>query len=725
MSVSVDAAPRIEAAAKVTGSAVYAAETHAGGLLHATLVQSPIARGRVDAIDATGARACAGFADLVSWEEAQALQPAPFLGIVREPVVHFAGQPVALVVARTPLQAGAAAAAVRVVYGAEAPITAIDHPLAKTYAPDMCGARAKAHSLRGDPAAALQAAEIVVRERYCTAVNNHHALEPHAVVCEWEGDRVVVHTCTQAIFGTRGIIAQAFGMPVDKVRVISRFLGGGFGSKGQLWWPYLMLALLAARRTSRPVRLELTRAQMFALVGRRQETVQDLTIGATRDGRLTAIDHQVLAQTSTHAEYADPVAYVSRLLYACPNVVTQHRLARTNEPHPIPMRGPGEAPGSFALESALDELAHALDLDPVELRLRNYADHDQDVGRPWSSNGLRACLREGAERFGWASRSREGWSDGRLRIGWGVGAACYPARRQPSRSRVRMAADGSLLVQCGTQDMGSGTYTLLAQLGAQVLGVPLARVTVELGDTWLPEGPFSGGSQVTQSVFPAVDEAARAVRDRLASLAAADPDSPLFGSVPGSLVFADGVVRDPSGNASESLAGLLGRRAPQGMEAEGYAPLSADQPATGMGFGAVFAELAVDPDLGEARVRRICAAFAAGRIVNPLLARSQYVGGVIGGIGMALHEQTLTDHASGRILGDTLADYLIPVHADIPQIDIVMVEEKDSYLPGGVKGVGMLGSVGTSAAIANALFHATGQRVRHLPIRIEDVIRTG
>ena len=716
------AAARIEGAAKVTGAATYAAETRADGMLHAALVPAPVARGRVEARDATAARACSGFVDLAGWEEACALAPSAFIDLAREPTVHFAGQPVALVAAETALQARAAAAAVRVAYGSEPPVTSLSDPRAEPYAPDMCGARAKAYSLRGDPAAALAAADVVVRGRYDTAVNNHHPMEPHAVVCEWDGDKVAVHTSTQAVFGTRAVIAAAFGLPADNVRVITRHLGGGFGCKGQLWFPYLMLALLAARRTKRPVRLELTRAQLFNLVGRRSETVQRLTLGATRDGRLTAIDHQVLAQTSTQAEYADPVAYGSRLLYACPNVVTQHRLARTNEPQPIPMRGPGEAPGSFALESALDELAHELNLDPIELRLRNYADHDQETGRPWSSNGLRECWRRGAERFGWAQRPRTGWSEGGLRIGWGVAASSYPARRQPSRSRVRIEPDGSLLVQCGTQDMGSGTYTLLAQAAAHALGMTLDRITVELGDTVLPQGPISAGSQVTQSVWPAVEQAATTVRDHLAHLAVADPASPLFGADPALLAFSDNAVRDPAGNASESLAALLGRCAPHGLEAEGDAPLSPDQSVTGMAFGAAFAEVAVDPDLGEVRVRRICAAFAAGRIVNPLLARSQYVGGLIGGIGMALHEQTLTDQASGRILGDNLADYLIPVHADIPEMDVFMVEEDDPHLPGGVKGVGMLGSVGTSAAIANAVFLATGRRVRHLPIRIEDLI---
>ena len=716
------ATTRIEGPAKVTGAAMYAAEAQMAGMLHAVLAQAPIARGRVVAIDGTAARACAGFADLVGWEDAQALQASPFIDIVRAPAIYFPGQPVALVAAETLAQARAAGAAMRIDYAAEPAITFMNHPLAAPYAPDMCGARAKAYSLRGDPAGVLAEAEMVVRARYETAVNNHHPMEPHAVVCQWDGDNVEVHTSTQAIFGTRAGIAHAFRLPAANVRVITRFLGGGFGCKGQLWWPYMMLALLAARRTGRPVRLELTRAQLFSLVGRRQETVQDLAISATRDGMLTAIDHQVRAQTSTQAEYADPVAYMSRLMYACPNVVTGHILVPTNEPRPIPMRGPGEAPGSFALESALDELAHKIGLDPLELRLRNHADQDQDAGRPWSSNSLLACWTQGAEKFGWANRTPQGWTEGRLRIGWGVAGACYGARRQACSSRVHIGANGALLVQCGTQDMGSGTTTVLGQLAAQMLGLPMSSVTVELGDTVLPPGPFSAGSQVTQSVFPSVTKAASSVRDQLASMAASDPASPLFGCVAANLVFADGRLRDPAGNASDDLAALLARGPPEGLEALDETPLVPTTDVTAMGFGAVFAEVSVDPDLGEVRVRRICGAFAAGHIVNPLLARSQYVGGIIGGIGMALHEQTRTDHATGRIVGASFVDYLIPVHADIPEIDIIMVPEQDPHLPGGVKGVGMLGSVGTSAAIANAIFHATGQRIRHLPIHLEDIV---
>jgi xanthine dehydrogenase YagR molybdenum-binding subunit len=511
-------------------------------------------------------------------------------------------------------------------------------------------------------------------------------------------------------------------MPAENVQVVCRFLGGGFGCKGQLWWPWLLQALLAARRTGRPVRLEQTRAQHFTLAGRRQETRQDLALGFDTEGRLTAIDHQVLGQTATHGEYCDATAAPSRWLYACPNVTTGHRVVRTNEPQPVPMRAPGIAPGLFALESALDEAARRLGRDPVELRIRNFAGHDQQLDKPWSSNGLIDCYRQGAERFGWAERPA-GARAGRWRLGYGMASCCYPAHRAAAQARVALAPDMSLTVQCGTQDMGSGTYTVLARMAAEALGVPAETVLVELGDTSLPEGPVSAGSMVTASIFPAMDEALTNLRQALAERASADEASPLAGLPPDQLDIRDGQVVSRAGNAAESLAELMAR-CPLALEGLGDFPLPDRDAAefSGMGHGAVFVEVGVDPDLGEVRVRRACAAFAAGRILNPLLARSQYVGGLIGGIGMALHEETVTDAATGRILGRTLADYLIPVHADMPDFDIVMVEQDEPWLPGGVKGIGMLGTAGVQAAIANAVFDAVGRRVRRLPIRIEDVI---
>ena len=713
---------RHEAALKVTGRAVFPGETPAPGLLHAVLVPAPIGCGEVLSVDASQARRIAGFADLVSYAETQDLRPFGATALIRDRQIHFPGQPVGLVCGDTLRAARAAARLVRVEAHGQPPVTALDQALDHAYAPAMAG-RFPAASRRGDAERALADAPLVIRERYETAVNNHHPMEPHVVVCWWDAGMLTVHTSTQAVFGTRAAIAHAFQAPAETVRVICRYLGGGFGCKGPLWWPWMMLAILAAKRTGRPVRLELTRAQMFTLVGRRQETVQDLALGFGSNGTLTAIEHHALAQTSTHAEYSDSTAALSRRLYACANVTTSHRLVRTNEPHPIPMRAPGTAPATFALESAMDEAAERLGLDPVDLRARNFADHDQDAGRPWTSNSLLECYRVGAERFGWSRRPPRGNRvDGRWRIGWGMATTCYPAHRQACKARVRLSADASLLVQCGTQDMGSGTYTVVAQMAAEALGVPMSQVTVELGDTWLPEGPFSGGSQVTASLAPAVAMATAALRGQLTMLASADPDSALAGQSVETLAFEDGRVRSRNGNAAESLTDLLARHAPEGLEAEGSAAAPDAEAFSGMGYGAVFVEVGVDADLGEVRVRRVCAAFAAGRILNPLLTRSQYVGGLIGGIGMALHERTVTDRASGRILGDNFADYLIPVHADMPEFEIDMVEEDDPHLPGGVKGVGMLGTAGIQAAIANAVFHAIGRRIRHLPIRIEDVI---
>jgi xanthine dehydrogenase YagR molybdenum-binding subunit len=713
---------RIEASLKVTGRAIFAAETPAEGLLHAVLIEAPIARGKVDSIDASAARRLRGFVDLITHAETQGLAPLAHTALIRDAIIHFRGQPVALVVGVTRSAAEAAAREVRVAYKSEPAVIGFSQAIDQAYEPAMAS-RYVAKSKRGDAEHALASAHLVLRNRYETAVNNHHPMEMHAVVCSWEGDRATVHTNTQAVFGTRAAIAQAFATPPEKVRVITRFLGGGFGCKGPLWWPYLLLALVAAKRIGRPVRLELTRAQLFTLAGRRQQTAQDLSVGFDKEGKLAGIVHKVVAQTSTHAEYADSTAAISRFLYACPNVTTSHWLVRTNEPQPVPMRAPGIAPGSFALESAMDEAALQFGIDPVELRVRNFADRDQDAGVPWSSNGLLDCYRIGAERFGWSRRPDAGMGrHGQWRLGSGMATTCYPARRQGCKARVALAADGSLLVQCGTQDMGSGTYTALAQLAAETLGIPIDKVTVELGDTLLPEGPFSGGSQVTSSIAPAVDTATAALRAKLCALAVADAASPLFGLPPDTLDFGEGLIRNRSGNAAEDLTALLARKAPTGLDADGATDAPQDYPRTGMGYGAIFVEVGVDTDLGEIRVRRVTAAFAVGRIVNRLLAESQFVGGLVGGIGMALQERTATDRASGRILGDTLADYLIPVHADMPVFDIALVDEHDPHLPGGIKGIGMIGAGGIQAAIANAIFDATGKRIRHLPIRIEDVI---
>ena len=717
--------PRIEAGLKVMGAARYAAEIPVADLLHAALVAAPIASARIRHIDTQRARALPGVVDVLTHETMARLNEAAFLMLLREPSVHFAGQPVAVVVAETILQARRAAAVLDVDYEVLPATTSMAQGADKVFAPKTAG-RTMTDSRRGDPERALAEADVTIDQRYTTPTHNHLALEPQCVTAVWDADGqgVAVHTGSQAIFAHRKAIADGFGLAVDRVRVVSKYLGGGFGSKGGAWLPCLMLGIAAARHVGRPVKLELTRAQMFTHVGRRQETIQHLRLGATRDGRLSAIIHDTIAQTSTFADYADPVATPTRVLYACPHVATSHRLVRVNAPQPNPMRAPGEGPGSFALESALDELAHDLNLDPLELRLRNHAERDQHADMPWSSNGLRDCYQVGARSFGWERRPRAigTMRDGHHLLGLGMASACYPVYRMASEAAVRIERDGTVRVRCGTQDMGSGTYTALAQLAAQALGVPVAGVEVELGDTTLPEGPYSGGSMATASFTPAAEAAARGLRQRLIGVALADARSPLHGLAADRVVLADGYIRDAAGNASERLADLVARAAPDGLETFASASPEAAPRYSSFGYGAVFAEVRVDADLGEVRLTRLTAAYATGRILNRLLARSQFIGGIVGGIGMALHEATIMDEHLGRVVNDNLADYLIPVHADMPAFDIHMIEESDPHLAGGIKGIGMLGTVGTAAAIANAVFHATGRRIRDLPIRLEQCL---
>lgn len=724
MTLRDDLSPRrYEAALKVRGAARFTAEIPVAGMLHAALVLAPLPSARVSRIEAAAALALPGVIRVLTHAEMPRIDRPGVLIPLQGPDVHHAGQPVALVAATSATAARRGATAVEVAYERRPAILTL--ATGTPYAPKTAG-RTATDSLRGDPGQALLDADVAIERRYTTATNNHHPLEPQCVTARWDGERLTVLTTTQAVFAHRLAIAECFGLRPEDVRIVSHYLGGGFGAKGGAWFPHLVMAIAAARVLGRPLRLELTRAQMFTLTGRRQETVQDLKLGASKDGRLTAIVHESLAPTSMFGDYADALATVTRVLHACPNVATRQRLARVNAPQPNPARAPGEGPGSFALESALDELAYDLDLDPLELRLRNLARRDQHADLPWSSNGLSECYRVGAESFAWAKRPMRPGSlrDGHHAIGLGMAAACYPAYRMASEAAVGIGGDGRVKVRCGTQDMGSGTYTVLAQLAAEALGMPYAEVDVELGDSLLPEGPYSGGSMATASFTPAVEKAARELREQLLALASADAASPLAGIAPERMSIVDGMIR--SGNRSEPVTELVARRAPQGLEARASAAPEAKPDFSAFGFGAVFAEVRVDSDLGEVRVSRLTAAYAAGRILNPLLARSQFVGGLTWGIGMALHEAAVMDPHLGRIVGTGLTDYLIPVHADMPAFDIHMIEEDEPRLgSGGVKGIGMLGTVGTAAAIANAVFHATGKRVRDLPIRIEHLLRPG
>jgi xanthine dehydrogenase YagR molybdenum-binding subunit len=481
---------------------------------------------------------------------------------------------------------------------------------------------------------------------------------------------------------------------------------------------------MAARVVRRPVKLVITRQQMFSLVGHRPRTIQKVALGARADGVLTAVRHDVTAETSRFDEFVEGSATTTRLLYACPNVSTTHRLVRIDVPTPTFTRAPGVASGTFALESAMDELAHELGIDPVELRLRNHADRDPDAGKPWSSKSLRECYRRGAERFGWARRSPapRSMQDGRVRIGWGMATASYPAKQVASSARARIRPDGRVLVQSGTQDIGTGTYTIMTQIAADALALPVDAVRFELGDTAFPEAPLSAGSFTASSTGSAVKMACLALRRKLADLAVADRRSPLHELSPDQLDARDGAL--VGRGRSDSYAEILRRAGAPELEAEFKTEEKPERKKVStQAFGAHFAEVRIDPELGLVRVSRHVGAFAAGKILNPKTARSQLIGGIVWGIGQALQEHTARDPRTARAVTRDLVDYHVPVHADVPDIDVLTVDEDDPYVNEiGAKGVGEIGITGCAAAIANAVYHATGIRVRDLPITLDKLL---
>ncbi|MEO7732655.1 MAG: xanthine dehydrogenase family protein molybdopterin-binding subunit, partial [Kofleriaceae bacterium] len=530
-----------------------------------------------------------------------------------------------------------------------------------------------------------------------TPVENHNPMEPHATIAVWQGDgKLTLYDATQGIFGVRNKLAKQFGLEPQNVRVINHYVGGGFGSKGSPW-SHVGLAALAAKAVGRPVKLVLTRPQMFALVGHRPETKQDITLGATREGKLTVIQHDVTSETSRYDEFAEPSAVQTRHLYACPNVVTTHKLVKIDIPTPTFQRAPGEATGTFGLESAMDELAYALGLDPVELRVRNHAVRDEQEDKPFSSKSLLECYRQAAQRFGWARRNPKvgAMRDGDHLLGWGMASATYPAKMSPSSAIARMTADGILHVQAGTQDIGTGTYTIMTQIAADALGVAVDQVRFELGDSAFPETPVSGGSQTAASTGSAVKAAVGLLKDKLATLRKT-PDEPW-----GQVVARSGQREITAEHKTEKRP-----------EAHAF-----------HSHGAVFAEVRVDPQLGEIRIARLVGAYAAGKILNPKTALSQLKGGMVWGIGLALQEHTVRDPRSARAVTRDLADYHIPVHADVPALDVSFVDEPDPFVnPLGVKGIGEIGITGVGAAIANAVYHATGKRIRELPITLDKLL---
>jgi len=729
---------RVDGRLKVTGGAKYSADMPVADVVYAALITSTIACGTITGIDARAAEAQPGVIKVITPANALRLpaQPASpggksarpqerILQMLQDPKVLYQNQPIGVVVADTFERATYAASLVKFQYDEKKPRTDMDKQKENAYRPEKAN-QDPTDSKRGDLGAGMSLAAAKVTEYYVTPVENHNPMEPHATLSVWEGDHLTVYDATQGIFGVRKVLSETFGLPPDNIRVVSHFLGGGFGCKGSAW-SHVVISALAAKQVGRPVKLVLERRQMFGMVGYRPRTEQHLQLGAAHDGTLTALGHNVHSQTSSFDEFVEPSAAVTRMLYDAPNSETSHRVIRLDAGTPTYMRAPGESSGTFALESAMDELAYALPMDPVALRLKNYAEKDPDSGKPWSSKSLRACYQTASEKFGWDKRTAAPGSmkttDGKL-IGYGMATATYPVRRSKSSALARLLPDGTAYVQAGSQDLGTGTYTVMTQTAADALGLPFEKVRFELGDTLMPETPVSGGSQTAASTGSAVQAAGKAARAQAVALAVADPASPLFGLSPDAVdVTAGQMFSKADVTKGETYAALIARHSLPNIEAKTDSKPGAEKDEYSMhSFGAVFAEVTVDPDLGEVRIRRIVGAYGVGNILNAKTARSQLLGGVVFGIGMALLEETVPDLRTGRVMNADLGEYHVPVNADVPEIDITFVPETDPYVnPLGVKGIGEIGITGTVAAIANAVYHATGKRVRELPITLDKV----
>lgn len=735
---------RVEGRAKVTGAAHYTAEITADRLVYAVLVGARVASGRVTVIDTSAAERAPGVLAILTHLNLARVAAIPNLFPslfgraapgetffpMQSDAVHYAGQPVAMVIASSLERAQHAATMLRIEYDSAPPVSVVEQGRARAYEPSrIFGGLIPGRMVRGDVESALAQAELRIDATFRMAANHHNPIEPSATTAFWDDDKLMLHDSTQGITATQMTVAGFLGMSPMNVRVRTQFVGGGFGCKA-MTWPHVTLAALAARHVGRPVRLALTREQMFTSCGHREEQEQRVVLGATREGRLTAIRHHKLSPTSDFDDWAEPSLGGSAITYACPNYEGIYQLFRSNTMTPTFTRGPGESTGMFALECAMDELAGALGIDPLELRLRNHADTDPS-GQPWSSKGLKECYQLGADRFGWAKRNPAPRSqrDGRWLIGSGVATASYPVPAfpflQPQRARARLYADGCAVVECATQEFGTGAVTAMAQVAADTLGIPLRRVRFVYGDTDLPNSAAAVGSAGAGMLSSSVHAAASALRDQLVQLAIADAESPLHGAEPAVVEVKDGrLTRRDQPGIGESYGDLLQRHSMRDAEALGtWNPTSWDTGYATNTFGVQFAEVAVDAELGLVRVRRMLGVFAPGRVLNARTARSQLMGGMLWGLGQALLEGTLMDVRTGRWANASLGEYLVPVNADAPDVQVELIEVPDRVVnPLGVKGVGEIGQVGAAAAIANAVFHATGHRVRELPIRIEHLL---
>jgi xanthine dehydrogenase YagR molybdenum-binding subunit len=725
-------ADRADGQVKVTGAARYAAEYQPEGLVHGVVVSSSIAKGRIIRLNTGAARLVPGVLEVfthenmpglarfdLSYKDMAAPSGSPFRPL-HSPEIRFSMQPIALVVAETPEQARYGASLVQAVYETEAPQTDLKTQLDQAYQPDKPVSR-------GNFAEAFNRAEVQLEAEYFHGAEHHNPLELHAATVVYEPDGgLTVYDKSQGVINSWHYLSMVFGLPKKKVRVLSPYVGGAFGSGLRPQYP-LFLAVLAARELKRPVQVVLSRQQMFSF-GHRPGTLQQLALGAARDGTLQALRHQVWSETSRFEDYSEMVTDWSGKVYRCQHVLLEQHLVALDVPTPMDMRAPGGATGMFALECALDELAEKLALDPLDLRLKNYAEEDQSKGKPYSSKELRECYRQGAERFGWRRRPSvpRSMREGPQLVGWGMATGCWMVQQKPARARAVLSAAGVLTVSSATADMGTGTYTIMAQIAAQTLGLPLEQVKFELGDSALPLAPNAGGSETAASIGSAVQRVCEKLKHTLLQFSRHLENSPFTVAHPNEVTFTGGQIKlnsDPT--QALYLTDIMRRRELDTLEETVtlMPNLLTQRKYAFNSHSAVFVEVKVDEDLGTVQVSRVVSAVAAGRILNPKTARSQILGGVVWGIGMALQEDSVLDHQFGRFMNHDLAGYHVPVHADMPEIEVLFVEEHDPVVnPLGVKGVGEIGLVGVAGAIANAVYHATGKRIRELPITLDKLL---
>jgi xanthine dehydrogenase YagR molybdenum-binding subunit len=746
-------APRLDARAKVTGEARYASDFPLRNPAFGFLVISAIAKGRVTGFELQEARAVPGVIEIITHQNADKIKEVKFFNDggysatriqpLNSPEIFHEGQIIGLVLAETFEAAREAAYRVKPRYAAEMASAGFDAPGAKIEAGKDVSARHKEDPKVGDAEKALQSGAVFLDAAYETPAQHHNPIELFATSCVWDGDRLLVYEPSQYVHGLKNGLAEALDIKPDKVRVISPYVGGAFGSKGSMHARTAIVAM-AARRIRRPVKLVVTRDQGFTTATYRAETRQRVRLAATQAGNLSALSHEGWEVTSRTDAYLVAGTETTTRLYACPNIVSHVSVVRADRNTPGFMRSPPETPYVFALETALDELAIKLKIDPLELRRINDTMVEPIKQNPYTSRSLMKCYDEAAQAFGWSQRQIEPQSmrDGDWLVGFGCATACYPTHMAPAAARVHLSRDGDVRVEIAMHEIGNGAYTVIGQMAAERLGVPLERVEVKLGDSDLPPGSVAGGSNQTATACSTVLQACNQIRERLAVVMGASGKAPLTDTVKSTV----GMAPQPTPNADSPMppleqafdrlnASAIEEYAEWKPEAapmdsfkamhEGHVRIVGGpmKDRMGMAFGAEFVEARINRWTREIRLPRIVGAFAAGRIMNPRTARSQLMGGMIWGISSALHEETEIDTKVARYVNDNLADYLVPVNADIGAVDVILVPETDDQLnPAGVKGLGELGNVGTAAAISNAVYHATGKRIRKLPIRIEDLL---